>query len=138
MNPADNALDAALSAGPTTRKKQPGALRFLGRLMRIRGAGIGLVLITITALAAIAAPIVAPYDPTKVDVNALLADPSSAHALGTDQLGRDLLSRLIYGARISLIVGLISVTVAAGVGVPVGLVAGYAGGLVDSVLMRIM
>jgi peptide/nickel transport system permease protein len=120
------------------RRARNAALRFLWRLMRVRGAGIGIVVIAITAVAALAAPVVAPSSPSKVDVNALLADPSAAHLLGTDQLGRDVLSRLIYGARISLVVGLISVTVAAGVGVPIGLTAGYAGGVVDSVLMRVM
>jgi ABC-type dipeptide/oligopeptide/nickel transport system permease subunit len=106
--------------------------------MRVRGAGIGLLLIVVTALAAVLAPLVAPYSPSKIDVTAILADPSAYHLLGTDQLGRDVLSRLIYGARISLVVGLISVVVAAGVGVPIGLAAGYAGGALDSVLMRVM
>jgi ABC-type dipeptide/oligopeptide/nickel transport system permease subunit len=111
---------------------------FIVRLMRIRGAGVGLVVIAIVVVAALASPLVAPYDPDQVDTSALLADPSAAHPLGTDVLGRDVLSRVIYGARISLIVGLISVVVAAGVGVPIGLLAGYAGSAVDTTLMRIM
>ncbi len=138
MTQANDSLTTALSDRRSAHSPQHSALHFLGRLMRARGTGAGLVLIVLTAGAAIAAPVVAPYSPSKVDVNALLADPSAFHLLGTDQLGRDVFSRLIYGARISLIVGLISVVVAAGVGVPIGLVAGYAGGMTDSTLMRVM
>jgi len=138
MTRADDSIQQVLSARRAEPSRARSTLRFLWRLIRVRGAGIGLGLIVLSAVCAIGAPLVAPYNPAKIDINALLADPRSAHVLGTDQLGRDMLSRLIYGARISMIVGLISVAVAAGIGVPIGLTAGYAGGLLDSVLMRIM
>jgi len=91
---------------------------------------LGLILI------AIFAPIIAPYPPTAVDVSQALEPPSGMHWLGTDDLGRDVWSRTLYGSRISLSVGLIAVGIGLGIGVAIGLVAGYAGGSVDLLLMR--
>ena len=87
-------------------------------------------------LCALAAPLIAPHDPNEQDYLALTDPPSAAHLLGTDDLGRDVLSRLIYGSRVSLEVGLIAVGIAVGVGVGLGLSAGYTGGGVDDVTMR--
>jgi len=98
--------------------------------------GIG-VLATLAVLA-IAAPWLAPYDPFTVNLPQALLPPSAAHWFGTDQLGRDVLSRLLYGTRISISVGVISVGVAVSVGVCVGSVSGFFGGLVDAVLMRLV
>ncbi len=98
---------------------------------------IGLVLIVFFAACAILAPVLAPMDPTDQVLSLRLSPPSSAHWLGMDQLGRDVLSRLLYGARISLTVGLVVVASAGIFGTLVGLLAGYAGGTTDEVLMRL-
>ncbi len=97
----------------------------------------GLVLITVLALIAISAPLIAPANPLKQVLSTRLKPPSAEHWLGTDQLGRDVLSRMIYGARISLLIGTVVVGLAASVGTLVGLVAGYAGGWLDEALMRL-
>jgi peptide/nickel transport system permease protein len=97
----------------------------------------GLVLITLFALAAAFAPLLAPANPLKQVLSTRLKPPSSAHWLGTDQLGRDLLSRMIFGARISLLVGLVVVSLAGSLGTFVGLIAGYTGGWLDEGLMRL-
>ncbi len=98
---------------------------------------VGLVLILLFALSALLAPFLAPMDPTAQIITLRLKPPSLDHWMGMDQLGRDVLSRLLYGARISLTVGLVVVTSAGIVGTLVGLVAGYAAGLVDEILMRL-
>jgi peptide/nickel transport system permease protein len=97
---------------------------------------VGLVIIALFIIAAIFAPLFAPYDPYKQDLPAALQQPSAAHLLGTDDIGRDTLSRTIYGARISLIVGLVSVLLAAVIGTAMGLCAGYFGGWVQTIIMR--
>jgi peptide/nickel transport system permease protein len=98
---------------------------------------LALVLIALFALGALLATFIAPYDPLAQALGSRLEPPSAAHWLGTDQLGRDIASRLLYGARISLFIGLVVVASAGLVGTAVGLVAGYAGGLVDEALMRL-
>jgi ABC-type dipeptide/oligopeptide/nickel transport system permease subunit len=95
------------------------------------------VLVVLLATGAIVGPRVTPHDPLKTDFSSLLAPPSMTHPLGTDRLGRDLLSRTLYGGRVSLAVGALSILVGMTLGVPVGLVGGYLGGWVDSVLMRV-
>ncbi len=97
----------------------------------------GLVLISLLALIAVSAPLIAPTNPLKQVLSTRLKPPSPAHWLGTDQLGRDVLSRMIYGARISLVIGIVVVGLAASIGTFVGLVAGYAGGWLDEGLMRL-
>ncbi len=97
----------------------------------------GYILIAILILVAVSAPLLAPADPLKQVLSTRLKPPSAEHWLGTDQLGRDVLSRMMYGARISLLVGTIVVGLAASVGTLVGLVAGYAGGWLDEGLMRL-
>ena len=94
------------------------------------------MLLILLALAAIFAPLVAPYDYTAQDYSALTQPPSRAHWLGTDDLGRDILSRLIYGARISLAVGLVVQGVILLIGVPAGLIAAHFGGKIDTFIMR--
>ena len=106
------------------------------RLRENRLAMAGLVLVALLAAAALAAPWVAPHDPTAIDARTILAGPSAAHLLGTDDLGRDVLSSMIYGARISLAVGFVSVGIAVLIGTSLGACAGYFGGLVDAVVMR--
>jgi len=97
---------------------------------------IGLVIILMLFIVAIFAPILTPYDPYKPDLLHTLSPPNKAHPLGTDPLGRDTLSRIIYGARTSLIVGLIVVSLAATIGMGLGLLAGYFGGWTQMVVMR--
>jgi peptide/nickel transport system permease protein len=97
----------------------------------------GLFLIAFLALIAVLAPVIAPADPIKQVLSTRLKPPSAAHWLGTDQLGRDVLSRMMYGARISLIIGIVVVGLAATSGTLVGLIAGYAGGWLDEGLMRV-
>jgi peptide/nickel transport system permease protein len=98
---------------------------------------VGLILVAVLAFAALCAPLLAPVDPLKQTLSSRLKPPSAEHWMGTDQLGRDVFSRMIYGARISLLIGLVVVGLAASVGIFVGLVAGYAGGWLDESLMRI-
>jgi peptide/nickel transport system permease protein len=107
---------------------------FLGRGVVV----FGLVIILILILVAILAPLLAPYDPYKIDPDSQLLQPGSKHLLGTDDLGRDTLSRVIYGTRNSLMVGIIAVGIAASIGISIGLVAGYIGGITYTVLMRFM
>ena len=94
------------------------------------------LLLACLVAAALAAPALAPYPPDHLDLNARRESPSSAHWFGTDDLGRDVLARVLYGARVSLAVGLLSAAVAGASGIVVGGVAGYAGGAVDAALMR--
>jgi peptide/nickel transport system permease protein len=98
---------------------------------------LAFALIAVFAACALLAPLLAPYDPLVQDLGSRLQPPSAQHWLGTDSLGRDIASRILYGARISLIIGVVVVTVAGVVGTAIGLVAGYAGGLVDEALMRL-
>ena len=107
---------------------------FLGRSV----VGFGLVILVIVVTAAIFAPLIAPYDPFEQDLDNFLSQPSSDHLLGTDYLGRDSLSRIIYGARASLIVGICAVCIAAVLGMSLGLIAGYFGGIAYAVIMRVI
>lgn len=97
---------------------------------------LGLVIVGFMSLVALCAPWLAPYDPTALNLKAILLPPSAAHPLGTDALGRDVLSRLMYGARVSLWVGFVSVGIAVVIGLALGLAAGYFRGMVDEVIMR--
>lgn len=110
----------------------------LGALWRDRVALAGLTLFAALVGAAMFATVIAPYNATAVQMRDRLQLPSAAHWLGTDELGRDLLSRLILGARVSLSVGLIAVGIAAVFGIPLGLAAAYYGGFTDSLIMRIL
>ncbi len=107
------------------------------RLVRRRGAMVGLAVILLVIVVAVFAPLIAPYDPAQQSWTAVRKPPSAAYWLGTDEVGRDLLSRIIFGARASLSAGVISVAIAIGVGVPLGLLAGYVGGLVDGLISRV-
>lgn len=115
--------------------RRRGALR---RFRRNRAAVVGLALVLLLVAVAIFAPLLAPYAPDTQNLRARLRPPSAEHWFGTDEFGRDILSRVIYGARISLFTGLVPVFAAALVGTAVGLVAGFYRGRLDAVLMRIM
>lgn len=110
--------------------------RFVRVLFGRKVVLFGAIIIALLILTAIFAPLLAPYDPYKQNLPGALEQPSWAHPLGTDPLGRDVLSRIIYGSRVSLQVGIIAVGVAAAIGMSLGLVAGFFGGLIDGILMR--
>ena len=110
--------------------------RFWRSLFRNPGARIGFIIVVVLVFVSLTAPWISPHEPLKMGVGPKLQPPGAEHLLGTDEFGRDLLSRMIYGARLTLIVGLVAVGISATAGVLVGLVAGYAGSMVENVLMR--
>jgi peptide/nickel transport system permease protein len=124
------------------RRRHPIRL-FQRRLVRDRGAIVAVAVLLTVVVFAVAAPLLPIADPLEQDLVGRLVPPawtsdgSWAHPLGTDQLGRDILSRIVWGARVSLIVGVSAVLIAGALGVSIGVIAGYAGGRVDNVLMRI-
>src|SRR5216684_1285448 len=105
---------------------------------RTRLAPLGVVVMLAALIVAVLAPIVSPHDPFKQDLGNVLAKPSRAHLLGTDNVGRDVLSRVIWGTRVSLVAGFVSVAIATVAGSLLGLLAGYWGGRVDGLVMRLM
>lgn len=109
---------------------------FLSRFLENRLALLSAIFLFSLFILSIFAPWLSPYDPFKIDVNAILMPPSPSHPLGTDMLGRDVLSRLIFGARISLKVGFVAVGIATIIGTILGAIAGYYGGVVDAIIMR--
>ena len=117
---------------------EPPWLRASRRLVKRRAAMIGLTVVVFFILLAAAAPLVAPYDPLATSWAMVRKAPSAAHPFGTDEIGRDVLARIIWGSRASLLAGLVSVMLALAVGVPIGLVSGYAGGILDGTVMRII
>jgi peptide/nickel transport system permease protein len=125
------------SVSPEPRWGPPRS-RALGRLARSRLALIGLAIVGLTAVIGLVGPLFVTADPVAMDFAALLKGPSAAHPLGTDQFGRDVLARLVWGARLSVSIGALAVALALVVGVPIGALSGYAGGAVDNVLMRCM
>jgi peptide/nickel transport system permease protein len=118
---------------PRARRRR----RMRRRLLRRPLAVAGLVVALLFVLMAIFAPLIAPYDPGQSDFSAPLAGPSSEHLFGTDELGRDVFSRVVYGARASMEAGVFSTLLAMVIAVPVGLVAGYYRGWVDPVVSRL-
>ena len=131
---------AALEANPLPGMRPRGLpflrSRFLRRVLATRLAGTGLVVLFIVVFCAFSAPLISPYDPNNQDYLVIRQPPSLQHLLGTDDLGRDILSRIVYGARVSLEVGVIAVGIALGLGVTLGLLAGFTGGQMDNVIMR--
>jgi peptide/nickel transport system permease protein len=129
----ENTLNATISEAPPRVNELRRFFKvFLGRGLVV----FGLVIIVAFFITAIFAPQIAPYDPLKISLDEKLAQPSSKHLLGTDALGRDTLSRLIHGTRISLLVGVVVVLIAGGVGVTLGAIAGYFGGLTGAIIGR--
>jgi peptide/nickel transport system permease protein len=129
--------DFALSMNLADEVIETPTRRALRRLFKRRGAVFGLVVIAAFVIIAVLAPFLSPYDPTAQSWSAVRKAPSAAHWFGTDELGRDIVARVIYGARASLLAGVISVGIALSIGVPLGLIAGYLGGFVDALLSRI-
>jgi peptide/nickel transport system permease protein len=108
------------------------------RFTRRPAAVAGLAVIVLFVGMAVLAPLLAPFDPIATSWSAVRKAPSAAHWMGTDENGRDVLSRVLYGARASMLAGVVSVLIAAGIGVPAGLLAGFAGGWIDAVLSRVV
>lgn len=123
---------SAVNAAPRKRRRQNRVWR---RLRRNPRALVGFVVLLIIVVAALLANVISPYDPNSQDLRGRLQGPTAEHWLGTDQFGRDVLSRMIYGGRISLQVGFISVGIALAIGGAMGLVGGYYSGRIDTVLM---
>src|SRR6266481_3644913 len=132
--------DAALTAIPGVdldEALESPARRTQRRLFKRKGAVAGLVVIVAFILLAAFAALVVPFDPLATSWSQVRKAPSSLHWFGTDDLGRDILARVIYGARASLLAGAISVTIALGIGLPLGMLAGYRGGFIDALISRI-
>ena len=123
-------------AGASHRPIQSPTRRFLRRIRRHRLGMIGLIALGLLVLGAIGAPLLSPYDPNATNMRLIDAPPSAAHLLGNDGLGRDIWTRLLYGARVSMLVGIVSVGIYTVIGVTLGSIAGYVGGGVDNVIMR--
>lgn len=124
---------ASSSFSPTYRP-----LRSVRIFLQNKAAVLGMAVILIVILMAVFAPLVAPYGPLSQELSNRLKPPGGEHLLGTDKYGRDILSRLIWGTRVSLQVGIIAVGIGASLGTVIGLISGYFGGLVDNILMRLM
>jgi peptide/nickel transport system permease protein len=134
---ATAALRRPLALG-TSAAAGPRAPVFVARLLRGHLAKVGATVVLALVGVAILAPVLAPYDPTEQALDRMLQPPRRAHWLGTDDLGRDILSRLLHGARVSVGVGVVAVGLSLIIGVSLGLVAGYRGGWIDEALMRVM
>lgn len=135
MTAVDSGAALAISTINPAMEDSP-ARRALRRLLRRKGAVFGLVVVLAFVLFALLANLIAPYSPIEADWSALRGEPTLEHPFGGDELGRDVLSRVIHGSRASLFAGVISVLLALMIGIPVGLLSGYAGGLVDGIIMR--
>ena len=134
---AATAIEREATLSTLTTRRSPLRVRVY-HLLRRKLAVVGAVIILFEVVAAIFGPRLVPYDPMTPDFVAVLQPPSAAHWLGTDDLGRDTLSRLLTGARYSLLISVVSVTIAIIAGVCLGILSGYVGGAVDEVLMRIL
>lgn len=129
------AFESAPISPASTRRRQPSVI---ARLLQNRLAVVGLTISLLVVLVAILAPLLAPYDPLQLNIVDRLKPPSSAHWFGTDHLGRDILSRSIFGARISLEVGVVAVALGTILGLIAGAIAGYVGGRTDTAIMSLM
>ena len=132
--PLDLPTRARSEAARAARAGRSGAFV---RLLRRPSAAFGLVVVALFVAMALAAPFLAPYDPIATSFSTVRKAPSAAHWFGTDEIGRDVLSRVIFGARASLAAGVVSVLISLAIGVPVGLLAGYAGGRTDMLISRL-
>jgi len=130
-------MSTTVATPASVERGESPARRAVRRFLHHRIAVFGLAVIVVFVAVALLAPWIAPYDPVQTSWTAIRKAPSAAHWFGTDENGRDVLSRVIWGARASLMAGVVSVLVAVAIGVPIGLIAGFAGGWTDAVLSRI-
>jgi ABC-type dipeptide/oligopeptide/nickel transport system permease subunit len=132
----------AAASGPAAAGDVPpprrGRHSFWDRFRANRAALAGLCVLGLFLVLALAAPLVTPYDPQQTNLNDALRDPSAGHPLGTDHLGRDILARILYGARYSLVIGFAAVSIGLLVGVPLGALSGFYGGWVDLTMQRVI
>jgi ABC-type dipeptide/oligopeptide/nickel transport system permease subunit len=131
-------IRASSSAKPARERAFSHPLAVIGRFSRSRTAVAGLTVLVVMLAGAALAGVVLPYNPDTADLNATLHTPTLAHLFGTDQLGRDILTRVVYGGRISLVIGAMAVGISGAIGVPLGILSGYYGGFVDAVIQRIV
>jgi peptide/nickel transport system permease protein len=124
-----------VSTLPVAEKRAPN--RVLRRFLSHRSALVGLAVVLLFIAIAAAAPLISPYDPAATNWALVRKAPSAQHWFGTDEIGRDILARMLWGARASMLAGVVSVTIAMALGVPIGMIAGYAGGWIDAILSRI-
>ena len=136
-NAATEAALTAAGGGIALESVETPTARAIRRFKRRKGALLALIVIAIFVAAAIFAPLISPYAPDLQTWSAVRKPPSALHWFGTDDVGRDVLARVIYGARASLLAGVISVSIALLIGVPIGLVSGYLGGFIDALFSRI-
>jgi peptide/nickel transport system permease protein len=134
---AEAVLSNALGGVTDDDSAETPTARAMRRLLRRKGAVFGIFVIAFLVALALFAPLISPYDPSLQTWTAVRQAPSALHWFGTDDVGRDVLTRVIYGARASLLAGIISVAIAVLIGVPVGLISGYVGGFVDALFGRI-
>lgn len=129
----------AIAATKTTKiKKQSEFVRVFKELAKNKTAMLGLIILIIEVILAILAPVIAPYDYTAMDIVAAQQGPTMAHWFGTDELGRDIFSRVLYGARYSISMGVLAVIISTTIGMTIGSIAGYFGGWVDNLIMRLL
>jgi peptide/nickel transport system permease protein len=131
------ALTNALGGATEDDSAETPTARAMRRLLRRKGAVLGIFVIALLVTLALLAPLISPYDPSLQTWSAVRQGPSASHWFGTDEVGRDVLARVIYGARASLMAGIIAVAIAVLIGVPAGLISGYFGGFVDALFGRI-
>jgi len=131
-----SATETAIIGVPAKRRERSPFVNALLSLRRNPLAMAGLVVLTLWLLIAIFAPLLAPYDPNKQDISHRLQAPNRTHLFGTDDLGRDIFSRVLYGARISIPAGILTIFATATIGIILGAFAGYVGGALESVIMR--
>ena len=129
----------AIAATKTTKiKKQSEFVRVFKELAKNKTAMLGLIILIHEVILVILAPVIAPYDYTAMDIVAAQQGPTMAHWFGTDELGRDIFSRVLYGARYSISMGVLAVIISTTIGMTIGSIAGYFGGWVDNLIMRLL
>ena len=138
MTVADASTRSADLTADLTRKQKTWFRETLSRFVQNRGAVVAAVVLMLVFLAIALAPVIAPYSPIEPDTTNIAAHPSLHHLLGTDAIGRDILSRILYGGRLTVVVGVLAILIACGVGMPLGMIAGFYGAWVDRLISRLM
>ena len=133
----DKKFDILLKQEASGIVRQDNRSRSVRKMMNNKLAMAGLIFVTIVILASVFAPLICRYDPLKIDLKNILQPPSRDHIIGTDKIGRDIFSRIVYGGRVSILVGLGSALLAAVIGVSIGAYTGYRGGWIDNMMLRL-